>query len=354
MKYPILLVVFGLFTSFTYAQSLKPGFEKEEYRTMLTLMSQVKEHPVYQDFTLRYTSPVMGLENRWWLWTSDEHKQAVIGIRGTVSSSESWLANFYAAMIPAKGQLQLDDSRIFEYNFSDDPKAAVHVGWTFSTGFLSADILPHLDSCYKAGIKDIYITGHSQGGAISYLLTSHLRHLQQQGQLPADIQLKTYSSAAPKVGNLYYAYQYEADTQIGWAFNVVNTMDWVPETPFSVQKLDDFNEINPFPQLEKAIQKQSFGKKIVIKHYLNRIKKPTEKSQKNIEKLLGHKVFTFLKKKYPHLVEPKYFPSSNYMRAGQHIVLKPDSSYTTSFPDDIKQPFMHHSFKSYFYLLDKL
>lgn len=317
-------------------------------------MGNIKNKTADPQFALKYTSAVIGLENKWWLWTSEEKKQAVIGIRGTTSSSESWLANFYAAMIPAKGVLQLSPSETFEYNFSDNPQAAVHVGWTFCTGFLAADILPKIDSCYQAGIKDFYITGHSQGGAITYLLTSHLLHLKAKGRIASDVQFKTYSSAAPKVGNLYYAYEYEAATQMGWAYNVVNGLDWVPETPFTVQKLDDFNEQNPFPQLEATIKKQSLGKKIIIKHYLNKIKKPTEKSQKNIEKLLGHKVFTFLKKKYPSIEEPTYFPSSNYSRVGHHIVLKADSTYLTIFPVDTNKPFMHHSFESYHYLLDKL
>ncbi len=354
MKRFILLSFFVFAITTASAQSLHPGFEKDEYKTMLSLMENLSSGTSDPHFALKYTSAVMGFENKWWLWTNEEKKQAIIGIRGTTSSPESWLANFFAAMIPAKGVLQLDSVQSFEYNFSDNPRAAVHVGWTFCTGYLSADILPKIDSCYRAGIRDFYITGHSQGGAITYLLTSHLLHLKTIGKIANDVQFKTYSSAAPKVGNLYYAYEYEAATQMGWAYNVVNGLDWVPETPFTVQKLDDFNEQNPFPQLEATIKKQSFGKKIVIKHYLNKVKKPTEKSQKNIEKLLGNKVFEFLKKKYPTISEPAYYPSSNYSRAGHHIVLKADSAYLTQYPMDINKPFMHHSLQSYLYLLDKL
>ncbi|HPN72156.1 MAG TPA: hypothetical protein PLZ32_21680, partial [Saprospiraceae bacterium] len=77
--------------------------------------------------------------------------------------------------------------------------------------------MPKIDSLYKTGTKEFLIMGHSQGGAIAYLMTSYLYNLQQLGQLPIDIKFKTYCSAAPKPGNLYYAYEYEAMTQGGWA-----------------------------------------------------------------------------------------------------------------------------------------
>ncbi len=96
--------------------------------------------------------------------------------------------------------------------------------------------------------------GHSQGGAIAYLLTAHFYNLQQQGKLPADIRFKTYCSAAPKPGNLYFAYDYETTTRGGWACNVVNAADWVPETPFSVQTVSDFNTTNPFVNAKKGNQ----------------------------------------------------------------------------------------------------
>jgi len=48
------------------------------------------------------------------------------------------------------------------------------VGWLLSTAYLSKDILPKIDSMYKSGIKDFILMGHSQGGAINFLLTAHL------------------------------------------------------------------------------------------------------------------------------------------------------------------------------------
>jgi len=76
-----------------------------------------------------------------------------------------------------------------------------------------------------------------------------------------NLTIKTYASAAPKPGNLYYAYEYEAMTQNGWAFNVVNSADWVPEGPFSIQTTNDYNTLNPFKYIDVALQKTSFPKK---------------------------------------------------------------------------------------------
>src|SRR5690606_37934119 len=108
-------------------------------------------------------------------------------VRGTTEKAESWLANFYAAMVPAKGELHLSNDDIFKYNLASNPKAAVHVGWLLGTAILSKEIVPKIKEQYQKGTKSILITGHSQGGAICYLLTSYLYSLQLSGELPKDI-----------------------------------------------------------------------------------------------------------------------------------------------------------------------
>jgi hypothetical protein len=44
----------------------------------------------------------MGLDNRWDLNKGTQNNIALINIRGTPTDPESWLENFYAAMVPAK------------------------------------------------------------------------------------------------------------------------------------------------------------------------------------------------------------------------------------------------------------
>jgi hypothetical protein len=342
------------------AQQLKPGFDGEEYAELMLVSARATADSVYYNsfdvpkhFKRVYRSEEIGLDNMWELWT-DNHKTAVISIRGTTLKHESWLANFYAAMVPAKGKLQLSATEVFEYNLAPNPKAAVHVGWLLSTAYLAKDMMPRIDSCYKAGFRDFLIIGHSQGGAISYLLTAYLANLQHENKIPADQRFKTYCSASPKPGNLYFAYDYEALTQNGWAFNVVNSADWVPETPISIQTLNDFNTINPFVNAQSSIKKQKFPNNLVMKHVFNQLDKPTRKAQRNYEKYLGKMTSKLIKENLPDYIPPDYYSSNHYVRTGTTVVLYADADYHKHFPDDPNQIFIHHSHTSYLYLLAKL
>ncbi len=208
----IYFIFFILSLSFLNAQQLKPGFDKEEYRQLMLISARTtanenyaKDFELPKEYLMIYRSSTMGLDNLWDLWTANNNT-AVISIRGTTEKAESWLANFYAAMVPAKGKIRINEKEEFSYQLAANPKAAVHVGWLLSTAYLSKDMLPKIKELYSKGTKEFIIIGHSQGGAISFLLTSYLNNLQKMNELPADIRFKTYCSAAPKPGNLYYAY----------------------------------------------------------------------------------------------------------------------------------------------------
>jgi hypothetical protein len=345
--------------SFLFAQPLKPGFDKSECIEMLKIGAKFGDSayaskiPAPDNFQEIYRSPVIGMDNCWELWTN-HRGQGVISLRGTTSSGTSWLANFYAAMVPARGELHLSDSFSFKYDLAENPRAAVHVGWLVCTAFLSRDILPKIDSLYKAGTKDFIITGHSQGGALAFLITSWLYSLQRQNILSADIRFKTYCMAGPKVGNLYFAYDYEAMTQYGWAYNVVNSADWVPEGMFSIQTMNDFNNTNPFNQIRGFIKKQSFPKDLVLKHYYNRMIKPSVKAEERFQKYLGEFLSKYVKKSLPGFVPPVYYNSMAYVRVGNTIVLQADEDYYKLYPDNPEKPFTHHLHQPYLYLAEKL
>ena len=356
----VLIIIAQSFSAHTFAQNLKPYFNKAEYRELL-LISAKTNTPDNDTFDLPeplchkmiYRSAVVGLDNRWDLWINDTCSVAVISIRGTTKNSESWLSNFYAAMVPAKGKLTIAENKTFEYELAENNRAAVHVGWLLSMAFLAEDIVPKIDSLYKTGIKDFLLMGHSQGGAIDYLLTAYLYNLQQKQKLPADIRFKTYCSAAPKPGNLYFAYHYESLTQNGWAYNVVNSADWVPETPISIQTLDDINYTNPFKNAKSEIKKLKFPKNIYLKKVYNKLDKPTKKAQKSYEKYLGKMTSKVISKKLNGFVAPPYCSTNNYVRTGATIVLFADNDYYNHFPDDDKKMWVHHFYKPYFYLLEK-
>ena len=349
-----------LITPYTFAQQFKPGFDKNEYRELMLISARSTANPAYykefpepSNFKMIYQSKSIGLDNLWDLWANNRN-QAVISIRGTTEKPESWLSNFYAAMVPAKGELKLNEKEVFNYQLATNPKAAVHVGWLLSMAYLSKEIIPKIKEQYQKGTKEFLIMGHSQGGGISFLLTSHLYNLQQLNQLPKDIRFKTYCSAGPKPGNLYYAYEYEAVTQGGWAYNVVNSADWVPEMPISIQTLKDFNNVNPFTNAEVIIKKQKFPKSLVLKHIYNQLNNPTKKAQENYEKYLGGMTSKMIKKNISGFDPPLYYNSNHYVRTGATIVLLPDDAYFKQFPDDSTKLFPHHFHAQYLLLLDKL
>lgn len=236
-----------LFYNFAVAQNLKPGFDRKEYLELLKLTAKhtnpetFKDVPAPDNFKLQYRSPITGMDNAWELWTNASGG-AAISVRGTTVKTESWLENFYAAMVPAEGQLKLSPSNTFSYRLAEHPDAAVHVGWLLGLASMAPNIVQHIDSCYKKGIRNFSLVGHSQGGGITFLLTAYLYQLQKQNLLPKDIRFKTYCSAGPKPGNLFFAYEYEEMTQDGWAYNVVNASDWVPEVPLTVQTTDDLQK----------------------------------------------------------------------------------------------------------------
>lgn len=351
-----LLLLIGLHNA--TAQPLTQGFDMQEYTELLKVGRSFADTvipgldiPHSTKYRRVYRSPVMGLENMWELHT-DDRGTAVISLRGTTAKAVSWLANGYAAMIPATGSMQLEKGFTFQYHLADDPQAAVHVGWTVGLGFLQRDILPRVDSLYRAGVRDVIVTGHSQGGALAYLLTAHLWDLRKRGLLPADLQLKTYASAAPKPGNLFFAHHYESTTR-DWAFNLVNAWDWVPETPMSIQTVDDFNPINPFTNGKEAMKDLPLSQRVVAKHVYNKLDKPTRKAQRHYQHYLGSSASGFVQRTLPDFVPPPYAPTNNYARAGTIITLMPDSAYSARFPQQRERMFVNHMPDAYLFLAER-
>ena len=358
--FPAFVIVCKIIFSPVIAQNLKPYFDKEEYKELLLVSAKtntpdsiVFKIPPPEHHKMIYRSKVIGLDNRWDLWINEENTIAVVSIRGTTGKIESSLENLYAAMVPAKGELVLSKTDTFKYCLVPDKKAAVHVGWLLSMALLSKDIVPKIDSLYKSGIKEIILMGHSQGGAINYLLTAYLYNLQQQKKIPDDIRFKTYCSAAPKPGNLYFAYYYETITG-KWAYNVVNSADWVPETPVSIQTLDDFNETNLFKDAGNQISKLRFPKNVILKRIYNKLDKPVKKAQRRYEKYLGEKTSKIIRKKFPDFSPPEYVKSNNYVRTGNTVVLYANEKYFKKFPENSRVISTHHNFDAYLFLLNDL
>jgi pimeloyl-ACP methyl ester carboxylesterase len=359
MKQLILFLIIILSNLTSNSQELKPGFDPDEYMNLLCISARQSDTPwidvklPYPDgFNLVYRSPESGLFNLWDLWINLKGV-AVISIRGTINETGSWLENFHTGMIPAIGSIKIAKDEVFNYKLANNPDAYIHAGWTIGLASFADDIKSKIDSVYNSGIKNILIIGHSQGGAIAYLLSSYLYYKKEDGSLPKDMKIKTYCSAAPKPGNIFYAFDFEQITYGGWAFNVVNPLDWVPQSPFSIQKIDDYSDVNPYQNADKVIKSQKWPSRIFIKRFFNKLRRPLNKSAERFDKYLGKKAGTYVQSYLPYYEIPEFTGSQYYTRAGHQIVLEPDSVYFNEYAKR-QHTFQHHSLRGYYYLAGKL
>ena len=353
-----LLLFFLLFSAFGFSQtSFSPGFNKYEVRDALQFsahfysdsMRKTMNMPEIKNWELVHSSEEVGLYNKWEFWHHPENNTCAISIRGTVKHLSSWMEDFYSGMIKAEGQIQIDSTKTFNYKFAEDTTAFVHVGWTIGLGFMEEGIVSKIEEYYAKGVRNFYISGHSQGAALATLLTSYLHY---HPTLPKDIQFKTYALAAPKPGNLSYSYDFSSYTQDGWAFRIVNTLDWVPETPLTIQVIDDVSAINPFVTIEESTKSMGKLERLVILSVYGKMSKKLTKAQEYMTKYLGYKVHGFVEKDLPFVEQKEFEKSFEYSPCGTQYVLVPTSNDLAHFenPDD---SFTHHHVWNYYFIFKK-
>ena len=333
---------------------LKIGFDAIEYREVLSINSHHFD-TLLGKYTLPdpiskmvYRSPEIGMGNRWDYWKTSNNV-GIISIRGTAPTKVSWLENFYAAMVPSTGEIRNTDSTVFKYKLAKDSKAYIHVGWLFGLSFMAEDINKMMHDEYKNGVRNFIIVGHSQGGVLAMMLRSYLEYTADA--FGGDVFIKTYASAPPKPGNLYYAYDFEEITQGGWAFRVVNTADWVPQMPFTVQKIDELNHLNPFANYKVLMKNEPWYIRAYVNRTMNKINNRSGKLQRTYTDLLGNKSFKFVADALPTAENPKATTSFDYRVCGNAIILRPNKNYTENYANKSKDHvFIHHHFYAYWFL----
>lgn len=165
-----------------------------------------------------------------------------------------------------------------------------------------------------------------------------------------DIQVKTYASAAPKMGNIYFAYDYDNANHSEWSFSIVNTADPVPEMPFTTQQVDiDMNEPNPILNLQKRFSDLPFLKRIVLNNAFNKMKKRAEMSSEAYQKYLGNYVGDFIKNSLPEMILPEPVKTTYFVRPGVPITLSVNQTYWDYFKNGPK--YFHHGLDPYRFLL---
>jgi hypothetical protein len=336
------------------AGSLKPGFNPQEYADLLALNFFRVEKPASElpiempkDYTKAFQSNEMGLSFQWDCWVRND-SVGVISLRGTVAKTDSWLANFFSAMVPAIGSLELSPTRKFDYQLAADSQATVHVGWLLGVAYLSPSVDSMINVKHKEGVREWIVMGHSQGGALAFLMRSYLQY---DKNIPKDIQFKTYCSAAPKPGNLFYAYDFDGFSGENWSYRVVNTADWVPEGGISAQRTTDFNKVNPFVNLKPMLKSQKLAVRLYGNHVYSKMSKAANKNEKTLRKFLGKKMSIQVKKFLPELKIPEFSHSMNYMTAATPIILQPNEVYYQEYKNTSDNIFVHHMFNQYIAVL---
>jgi hypothetical protein len=229
------------------------GFVRSEALDLVTLCAIIEGNPLAKPagWSLIFDSPEIGpFKDKWQLWHNSSGPYAIV-LRGTVANPGSILEDLISFLTPATGAVTVGPFRI-PFKFADDLHASVHVGFTLGTLLLLKDplhgILTQLAARVPAG-SQIYISGHSQGAAEGTLLRSYLEYGADRPK-SKNYSYKTYVFAQPKPGNDHYAYDFEARfCNGGLAFRVTNSLDWVPQVPFTIEIPSDINTPNPLSVL---------------------------------------------------------------------------------------------------------
>jgi hypothetical protein len=236
---------------------IAPGFLRTEALDLLAMCAKVEGEatppipPSPPGWTLLFDSPVIGpFDDKWQLWRSGDTGDHAIALRGTVMQAGSILEDLISILVRATDAITVGPLSI-PFRFATDPAAGVHLGFVLGTLILLKDpvngILAQLAQRNVGAGSSVYLTGHSQGAAMATLLRSYLEYA---SDAPAGLSYKTYVYAQPKPGNDHYATDFESKfSNPGLAFRVTNSLDWVPQVPFTIELVSDINRPNPLSVL---------------------------------------------------------------------------------------------------------
>ena len=113
----------------------------------------------------------------------------IVGFRGSQPNFPDWFNDLSAIPFPY---------------FPGSMGTLLHAGFLGAYNTIRKDLITVLlTKIAEEGIEQIYFTGHSLGGALATVASYDFKLLISQ-----NITIKTYTYGAPKVGNVYFAYDY--------------------------------------------------------------------------------------------------------------------------------------------------
>ncbi len=261
----------------TFPDKITAGFDYDEALTLLKIAQSAYSGPENQPPPSSCKTPVPGppddwllvpektpthttlLDNFWQVWQNQNNKkQYVIAVRGTVETGRSVAEDAILPLVKARWALEFD---LFGFKIDfpfhlvrdegDSPvEAGVHGG--FALGMLlmlfttDAPLFSTLSSF--GSDEEVYITGHSQGASVALLITSLVLHSKKFFNRPS---YKTYVYAPAKPGNDHYSYDLDQIASArGFCYSIVNSQDWVPQIPLTLEGPKTLNRPNPLLQFD--------------------------------------------------------------------------------------------------------
>lgn len=233
------MTIFSLLCADSYAQHL-PGFDAKEARDFIQICNSFTYLElegsdvgiIPKEYNRIYTSPAFGMDNMFQVYVHQSGTKAVLNFRGSTDKKSSWLENMYSSLVPAKDTIFKEDT-VFTYTCAENPDAAIHAGYILGLSYCADDILKQIHFLNKQGIYTIYITGHSQGGALAQMTRAWLSFLPDSRLNPGN-SFKVYAFANPMIGNSVFAEEYEQRfAGPGYSFLIHNPDDIVPKMPVS-------------------------------------------------------------------------------------------------------------------------
>ncbi len=233
-------IVIGLFlvVGFQLQAQMKSGFEPTEARDMIQLCNSFGYLDLYGSDTeilpvgyeKVYTSPSLGMDNKFQVYKKG-NKGAIV-FRGTTSNMLSFMENFYAAMLPVKGTIKIKGEK-FKYQMGENANSSIHAGYTLAIGYMKSELLHQISELNRQGVYDIFITGHSQGGALATLVRAYFNYVPDK-ELSKKNTFKVYAFANPMVGNATFAKEYDANfCTPQMSYSIHNPKDFVTKLPVS-------------------------------------------------------------------------------------------------------------------------
>ena len=321
MKYLFILSAFIVFTHQALLGQFEAGFDKKEAIDMIRICNSHTFLELYNSdapiipngYKRTYSSQPNVLDNMFQVYEKGDF--AVIHFRGSTVHPNSWIENLYSAMIPASGSITVYNERR-DYSFAKYPDAAVHSGYALAITLLSEDIIAQINRLNAKGIFQIYLTGHSQGGALATMSRAYIENL-PKGIVSDKNAFKTYAFANPMSGNAYFALEYNKRfTQQGTSFRIINPSDIVPSLPLSPKQKELFSADNLLALLtgEDTYDLKKLGIELLIKQFGDGFTSYVNKSNQMIHKMITMQA--------GEVILPEYVEDITYSEVGEVYKLK--------------------------------